>query len=830
MHMFQILLAENGRRQLLAAMSGKKSTPARNLNGAPLAPRRLAPVEATYSSPKKRKRAGDMEDLLGTEDIPSRPQQKARTTVCTPISIANAARQAHAAAQVSLPERSTPLNAALPSEMQARLYQANVTSTPFKAKPKPHQYRSRAYSSYWSNTSRQWGSAPSNAPAGLVNLGNTCYLNATLQSLFSLPTFPRAINAAVAMGGDALPADGVLHALSNCLAERNASSAAGRSAFSPEQVKLAVGRRLGAFRGSFQQDAHEFFCGLLEAVQSEVLAVEASRRGCKQLRASETTDPSTRVFGFAVEHEITCTECKKVSYVTEQCTHLSLDLPKNVNKATTIVAPGLDSMLSSYFQEEHVDKGCEGCGAECVQHTVRHRIKRLPQILALHLKRFQVTFQQSTGTATCAKVRDQISISKILRVKPYCVEKNLTMPLPPLKAVAQQSPPQQKENVEVNNHNSLAPSPPAPPAALQQQQQKQQNSIPPLEPAIRSNTFYSGSGHAAANAFDSLFSPQPITTFSRKKQQQRPTQPAQGAALTSYWDKPTSAPFGRNGTSSTVCWADKASTIISASGIEQKHRRHYEDEEEADLRAAIEASKKDQRIEIKVSPFDNGGAIKDGGEEEEEEEEEMDADLATALKRSLEEHQEYNHHQQPGVEKEVEVVDLGEALTPIRNNGTNNGTNANDYQQDEDASAKIIEETAIENVKNSNVTAAPKNTTAQKPPPPSPIPEIIEDDAKIDNEAEDCSTKQPLSAIETSSIAPDLVGKHALATYHLTAIINHHGPSAESGHFTAVTHNSTTGQWFRFNDAQVHRIQGDAATNEMTERDSYMLFYTVNTT
>ncbi|KAL4534553.1 hypothetical protein Ndes2526A_g05442 [Nannochloris sp. 'desiccata'] len=72
---------KNGRRQLLAAMSGKKSTPARNLNGAPLAPRRLAPVEATYSSPKKRKRAGDMEDLLGTEDIPSRPQQKARTTV-----------------------------------------------------------------------------------------------------------------------------------------------------------------------------------------------------------------------------------------------------------------------------------------------------------------------------------------------------------------------------------------------------------------------------------------------------------------------------------------------------------------------------------------------------------------------------------------------------------------------------------------------------------------------------------------------------------------------------------------------------------------------------
>jgi ubiquitin carboxyl-terminal hydrolase 26/29/37 len=814
MNFFQISLAGNGRRQVLAAMSGKKSTPARTPSGAPLPPRRLAPVEATYSSPKKRKRPADMDDVFASEGLTVRPQQKARNNVATPSSIANAARQAHAAAQVSLPARSTPLNTALPRETQARTTQGNGTITPFKAKP---QYRSKTYSSYWSNY-HQRGSAPSNAPAGLVNLGNTCYLNAVLQSLFSLPTFPGAINAAVAMGGEALPANGVLHALGNCLAERKASSAAGRAAFSPEQVKLAVGRRLGTFRGSFQQDAHEFFCGLLEAVQTEVLAVEASRQGRKQLRASETTDPSTRVFGFAVEHEIICTACKKVSYVTEQCSHLSLDLPKHVNTTATIVPPGLDSMLSSYFQEENVDKGCEGCGAECINHTVRHRIKRLPQILALHVKRFQVTFQQSTGTVTCAKVRDQISISKVLRLKPYCVEENLTMPLPPLNATTHQ--PQQKENVELNN-NGQAPLPSSSPPALEQQRQKQQSSIPPLEPAILSDTFYSGSGNAGANAFDRLFSPQSVTTFSRKNQQKQKQQPAQGAARTSYWDKPTSR--------SIVRWAEKASNIINASGIQQRHRRNYEDEEEAELLAAIEASKKDQHADSgKATPYVyDDRALRGIGEKDAEDEEEMDADLATALKRSLEEQQnqvEYYYKQQQ--QSERENIDLGEALTPVRD--TVNGVDDNEYQQDEDAAAKVIEETALENVETLSIGIA---AAAQKAPPSSPIPEIIEDDAKIEYQADDLSTKEALPPLEYyPRTKTDAAAKHTLATYHLAAIINHHGPSAESGHFTAVTHNSTTGQWFRFNDAQVHRIQGDAATNEMAERDGYMLFYAVMTT
>lgn len=41
-------------------------------------------------------------------------------------------------------------------------------------------------------------------------------------------------------------------------------------------------------------------------------------------------------------------------------------------------------------QEETVTKDCDGCGAGGVPHSIRHVLRRLPRVLVLHLKRFQV--------------------------------------------------------------------------------------------------------------------------------------------------------------------------------------------------------------------------------------------------------------------------------------------------------------------------------------------------------------------------------------------------------------------------------------------------------
>ena len=772
-----LFLSGRGSKMLLAAQSQpKKKTPAGTQKAASHA--KLNPAEVNSSHQKKRERPLDFEEIddivFGNQAPP--PAQRPRT-VHTPLTISDAAAKRNTQTPAP-PARVAPnvgnINRYFTAYNQSRSRRSTMVGVPYRS----YAAQQRA-----------------SAPAGLINLGNTCYLNAVLQSLFSLPTFPGAIKAAAASCGNALPSDGVLHALNNCLVQRDASSAAGFSAFSPEQVKLAVGLRLGAFRGSFQQDAHEFFCGLLEAAQGEVLAVESSRLGRKQLHVSETADPSTRVFGFAVEHEITCNGCDKVTKVTEQCTHLSLDLPKKAGKET-VVPLGLDAMLSSYFAEEELEKGCEGCEAECIGHTVRRKINRLPQILALHVKRFQVSMTPG-GDVTCAKVRQPISIQTALRLRKFCVEKP-SPPLPQLQPPAASE--SGKENQQINKLGAagatgrdLAQIAAVPLPALQH------HNNAPTEPAIRSRKFYSS---GPMSSF--IESNEPVRTFSRKPK-------ATGAATSSYWDDPI--PPGGSGKS---LWTDKAAGIIGANSSHHRGTKALGDEEEdADLAAAIEASKREaERVPV-VNEHDDF----------------EDAELATAIKRSLEEQQQQQQQEwaeQCGDLTETNIkpsgagaeIDLGEAITPGKGRAST----------DSPADGR---DPGVGQVDEQERTAAV---------PFSPLPEIVEDDVEIEEKTnqkghDDGAEKEHIKGNPTglggtlpllATITPPGVGGKfiPLAQYRLTAVISHHGPSAESGHFTADTRHATNGEWYRFNDAQVHRIAGDAATNEMRERDCYMLFYT----
>lgn len=56
----------------------------------------------------------------------------------------------------------------------------------------------------------------------------------------------------------------------------------------------------------------------------------------------------------------------------------------------SVAACSVAELLRRYFEEEVVEKSCEGCGGANLPHELRHRIRRLPRVLALHMKRFQV--------------------------------------------------------------------------------------------------------------------------------------------------------------------------------------------------------------------------------------------------------------------------------------------------------------------------------------------------------------------------------------------------------------------------------------------------------
>ena len=115
-------------------------------------------------------------------------------------------------------------------------------------------------------------------PKGFMNLGNTCFLNATLQCLAYLPTFsqcltslPGSINGQKMSHGQRMTT-----MLSNLFRQVHGvkGAHAGGDAISPRGIVKAVpslgssGSRTGyKFRPGRQEDAHEFLVHLLDAMQ-----------------------------------------------------------------------------------------------------------------------------------------------------------------------------------------------------------------------------------------------------------------------------------------------------------------------------------------------------------------------------------------------------------------------------------------------------------------------------------------------------------------------------------------------------------------------------------
>lgn len=61
--------------------------------------------------------------------------------------------------------------------------------------------------------------------------------------------------------------------------------------------------------------------------------------------------------------------------------------------------------------------------------------------------------------------------------------------------------------------------------------------------------------------------------------------------------------------------------------------------------------------------------------------------------------------------------------------------------------------------------------------------------------------------------------------YDLYGICYHHGDDLETGHYTAACKNPYDGQWYKFDDSRVTKVEDENAYNELVNNTAYMLFY-----
>lgn len=241
-------------------------------------------------------------------------------------------------------------------------------------------------------------------PKGFKNLGNTCYLNSTLQCLAYLPTFSQTIMSlpVVPKGGNGRkPTKGqritsMLSALFRQVHGVNGGTGTDR-AISPHGVVRAVpnlgsgGSRSGYnFRPGQQEDAHEFLVHLLDAMQDGELraaGINQHASGWRDRLPIPRLDETTfinRIFGGYLRSQVRCTKCGYCSNTYDPFLDLSLEVSK---KSSSSVA----SAFSEFTRKETLDSRNRWKCSGCKKHVCALKqltVFRPPLSLCIQLKRF----------------------------------------------------------------------------------------------------------------------------------------------------------------------------------------------------------------------------------------------------------------------------------------------------------------------------------------------------------------------------------------------------------------------------------------------------------
>ncbi|KOS44209.1 hypothetical protein ACN38_g4876 [Penicillium nordicum] len=172
----------------------------------------------------------------------------------------------------------------------------------------------------------------------------------------------------------------------------------------PQQFLDVLRRENEMFRTAMHQDAHEFLNLLLNEVVANV-ETEATKQSFteKALPPTESADslgmmpsstgsksPNTtrwvhELFEGTLTSETKCLTCEKVSQRDEVFLDLSVDLEQHSSVTSCLRKFSAEEMLC-----ERNKFHCDNCGG-LQEAEKRMKIKRLPRVLALHLKRFKYT-------------------------------------------------------------------------------------------------------------------------------------------------------------------------------------------------------------------------------------------------------------------------------------------------------------------------------------------------------------------------------------------------------------------------------------------------------
>lgn len=244
---------------------------------------------------------------------------------------------------------------------------------------------------------------------GLVNFGNTCYCNSVLQALYFCRPFRDKVLEYKAktkrQSGTAAAAS--RETLLTCLADLFHTIATQKKktgTIPPKKFITRLRKENEVFDNYMQQDAHEFLNYLLNTI-ADLLTAEQAAESDQQNGHADTGGGANNnrtwvheIFQGTLTNETRCLNCESLSSKDEDFLDLSVDVDQNTSITQCLRLFSNTETLSS----EH-KYYCENCCSK-QEAQKRMRIKKLPMILALHLKRFKYTESQNRHTKLSYRV------------------------------------------------------------------------------------------------------------------------------------------------------------------------------------------------------------------------------------------------------------------------------------------------------------------------------------------------------------------------------------------------------------------------------------------
>ncbi|KAK7195275.1 ubiquitin carboxyl-terminal hydrolase [Novymonas esmeraldas] len=265
---------------------------------------------------------------------------------------------------------------------------------------------------------------------GIVNLGNTCYMNSVLQVLNSTPLGQYFLTDSYV--SNLVTTKGSLTRLTNAfsfvLRELNRSDC--RFSVSASPLKSALGDYSSSFQNSQQQDASEFLRILLDGVHEALNANGMIKSNYEDIDNSIGTDDvlarkywkqyhdknSSVVADYCAFQErssVTCPNCGVVS--RSFSVSLSLELPIPPTSSPVLI----NDCFAAYCREETLDNRSLYMCHKCKQ-KVNARKQMLfystPQVLFVTLKRFktQGEFRAASKVSTAVRFGKELDVSRFM--------------------------------------------------------------------------------------------------------------------------------------------------------------------------------------------------------------------------------------------------------------------------------------------------------------------------------------------------------------------------------------------------------------------------------